>query len=83
MEYDQKHTDEAAPNTHLDELPGIGDHRRREQQRLSHLDEPLAEGDIFQNQLIGKSAEPFKECTADKERLIAVNNTAADATKII
>ncbi len=28
VEDDEEHTDEATPNAHLDELPGIGNNRR-------------------------------------------------------
>ena len=38
MEDDQEHADEAAPDTHLDELSGVGDNRRIERERVGHFD---------------------------------------------
>ena len=38
MKDNQQHTNEAAPDAHLDEISGVGDNRRIEQERVGHFD---------------------------------------------
>lgn len=39
---DEQHTAEASPDPHLDELPGVGPNRRRDQDRPGHAHELFA-----------------------------------------
>jgi hypothetical protein len=56
MEDDEEDTREAFPDAHSQKLPGIGNDGRRQEEGFGYLDEAFAEGDIFENRLIGKPA---------------------------
>ena len=83
MEDDQKHADKASPDTHFEKFPGIGNDRRKQEQGVCLLDDFLTERDIFQNGLVRKPAESFKECSANEQGLIAVDDSASDTAEII
>lgn len=83
VENDEEHTQEAAPDSHLQKLAGIGHDGGREQKRRGHGDKALAKGHIFKDGPIRKSTELLEQCTADKESLVAVNDPAADAAEIV
>jgi hypothetical protein len=61
VEDNEKNPDETLPDAHLHKLSGIRHNRRREQNWCGHLDDPFAEGHIFQNRLIGKASYLLKK----------------------
>ena len=83
MENNEEHAQKAAPDTHFQELSGVSHDGLRQEDGFRYLDEFFTEGDIFQNTLAGKPTELLEQRAADKEGLIAVDDPAADAPKII
>ena len=83
MEDNQKDPEEAMPDTHFQKLTGVGDNWRREQQRSRDLDQPLTEGDVFKNRLVRKFTELLKQGAPDKERLVTVDDPAADTAEVV
>src|ERR1043166_2268610 len=83
MKDDAEDTDEALPDAHFQKLTSIGHHGRSENKGLRHFDEPFTESDIFENRLIGKSAEAFEQCAADEEGLVAINDAASDTADVV
>ncbi len=83
MKDNQQDAKETSENTHFEKFPGIGDDRRKQEQGVCLLDDFLTERDIFQNGLVRKPAESFKECSANEQGLIAVDDSASGTTEII
>lgn len=83
VENDEEHAEKTAPDTHLQKLTGIGHDGRRQEQWDRDLEETFAEGNIFQDRLIGKPTELFEQGTTDEEGLVAVNDAASDTTEIV
>lgn len=83
MENNEKDTSEASPDAHLDKLAGIGDDGRREQKRIGDLDQAFAEGHIFQERLMWKSAQLFEQCSPNEQGLVAVDDPTSHAAKIV
>ena len=83
VEDDEEDAQEAFPDAHSQKLPSIGNDGRRQEQRGGDTDEAFAEGDVFEDRLIGKASELIEQCAADEEGLVAVDNPAADATEVV
>ncbi len=83
VEDDEEHAQKAAPDTHFQELSGVSHDGLRQEDGFRYLDEFSTESDIFQNTLAGKPTELLEQRAADKEGLIAVDDPAANAPKII
>ena len=83
MEDDEEDAQEAFPDAHSQKLPSIGNDGRRQEQRGGDADETFAEGDVFEDRLIGKASELIEQCAADEEGLVAVDNPASDATEVV
>ena len=83
MENDEQDTDKTTPDPHFEKLPGICDHRGREEQGRRHTNRLFAKGHIFKDGLIGKSTKPFEESPPHEEGLIPVENMAPRTTNIV
>ena len=83
VENDEEDAQKTSPDAHLQKLSGVGHDGRREEKGFRYFDEFFTEGDIFKNMLTGKAIEPFEQCAADEEGLVAVNDPAADAAEIV
>ena len=65
---------ETPPNTHLDELSWVGEYRWGQQNRSRVADQFFTEGDVFENELIGKSSESLEQALPNERGLIAIND---------
>ena len=83
MENDEEHTQKAAPDAHFEKLAGVGHDGWREQKRRRYLCQTFTEGDIFQDPLIGKTAETLEQRATDEQRLITINDPASGAPDFI
>ena len=83
MQDDEENSEKTSPDPHFEKFPGIGDDRREQEHGVCFHDDFLAERDILENRLVRKSAESFKECSANEQGLIAVDDSASDTTEII
>ena len=82
-EDDEEDANQASPDTHLDELSRIGDDRRAEQDRSYVTNEVFTKRDVFQDRLIGETAQTFKKATANKHRLVSIDDPAMTAPEIV
>src|SRR5688572_8039713 len=82
-EDDEEDANQASPDAHFDELSRIGDNRRAEQDGPFVTNKFFTERDVFQHRLIGKAAQMLKEATANKQRLVSIDDTSMTAPEII
>ena len=63
---DEENAQEAFPDAHSRQYSSIGNDGRRQEQRGGDRDETFAEGDVFEDRLIGKASELIEQCAADE-----------------
>jgi len=83
VQNDKQDTSETPPDPRLDELAGIGENRWREQDRACHAHELFAKAHVFQNRLIGKPTQLFKEPPSHEHGLITVDDAGASAPEVV
>ena len=63
---EEENAQEAFPDAHSQKYSCIGNDGRRQEQRGGDRDETFAEGDVFEDRLIGKASELIEQCAADE-----------------